>query len=368
MGCGLRAALGSSGACLHRGADPSSGSALQPVHPLQCPLLSLWASSLQDHPPLYWPLRFVGWGEPCFWLNKDFLVDTLTWPVVFGEGLQRQLLGSPLSLVDPDVAHPPGARPQARSALLFSVTSSHILWALATKLGPHLGLGPHHSLTAPFPGILISVPCHVCPAPSQTLNSLVSLLAETKLFSVDARVSAALAPPLGGLQPSFLGYDRPQGSGSRACSLPLSPGLPLREEAESPSWGATGYLRVGHTYLYLPGGRTVAHPHKGSFVVGMEKLWGVGFPLNRGHPDREDRPTLRLLTATNLCFAERNVYTSEVLAVVMQQLMEQSPLPMLLMRTVIQSLTMYPRLGGFVMNILARLIMKQVTCPGPRPQ
>lgn len=117
-----------------------------------------------------------------FWLNKDFLVDTLTWPVVFGEGLQRQLLGSPLSLVDPDVAHPPGARPQARSALLFSVTSSHILWALATQLGPHLGSGPHHSLTAPFPVILISVPCHICPAPSQTLISLVSLLAETKLF------------------------------------------------------------------------------------------------------------------------------------------------------------------------------------------
>ena len=55
------------------------------------------------------------------------------------------------------------------------------------------------------------------------------------------------------------------------------------------------------------------------------------------------------------------MYTSEVLAVVMQQLMEQSPLPMLLMRTVIQSLTMYPRLGGFVMNILSRLILKQVS-------
>uniref|UniRef100_A0A4W6BUV4 Symplekin scaffold protein n=1 Tax=Lates calcarifer TaxID=8187 RepID=A0A4W6BUV4_LATCA len=65
-------------------------------------------------------------------------------------------------------------------------------------------------------------------------------------------------------------------------------------------------------------------------------------------------------TATNLCFGEKNVYTSEVLAVVMQQLMEHSPLPMLLMRTVIQSLTMYPRLGGFVMNILSRLIVKQV--------
>ncbi|KAK7938807.1 hypothetical protein WMY93_002133 [Mugilogobius chulae] len=59
-------------------------------------------------------------------------------------------------------------------------------------------------------------------------------------------------------------------------------------------------------------------------------------------------------------FGEKNVYTSEVLAVVMQQLMEHDPLPMLLMRTVIQSLTMYPRLGGFVMNILARLIVKQV--------
>ncbi|KAL7980750.1 hypothetical protein Chor_001904 [Crotalus horridus] len=67
-----------------------------------------------------------------------------------------------------------------------------------------------------------------------------------------------------------------------------------------------------------------------------------------------------IIKATNLCFAEHNVYTSEVLAVVMQQLMEQSPLPMLLMRTVIQSLTMYPRLGGFVMNILSRLILKQV--------
>ncbi|TRY59890.1 hypothetical protein DNTS_008121 [Danionella cerebrum] len=55
-----------------------------------------------------------------------------------------------------------------------------------------------------------------------------------------------------------------------------------------------------------------------------------------------------IIKATNLCFGEKNVYTSEVLAVVMQQLMEQTPLPILLMRTVIQSLTMYPRLAGFV--------------------
>lgn len=97
--------------------------------------------------------------------------------------------------------------------------------------------------------------------------------------------------------------------------------------------------------------------------MGLRLSKAGGAPAFSGEPGREDRPTLRLLAATNLCFAERNVYTSEVLAVVMQQLMEQSPLPMLLMRTVIQSLTMYPRLGGFVMNILSRLIMKQVTRP-----
>ena len=66
------------------------------------------------------------------------------------------------------------------------------------------------------------------------------------------------------------------------------------------------------------------------------------------------------LTATSLCFAERQVYTQETLAVVLQQLMEINPLPTLLMRTVIQSLTLYPRLIGFVMNILQRLILKQV--------
>ncbi|XP_051631188.1 symplekin-like isoform X15 [Manacus candei] len=67
-----------------------------------------------------------------------------------------------------------------------------------------------------------------------------------------------------------------------------------------------------------------------------------------------------IIKATNLCFAERNVYTPEVLAVALQQLLEQSPLPVLLMRTVIQALASYPRLGGFVMNVLSRLIMKQV--------
>ncbi|KAK7863953.1 hypothetical protein R5R35_012454 [Gryllus longicercus] len=67
-----------------------------------------------------------------------------------------------------------------------------------------------------------------------------------------------------------------------------------------------------------------------------------------------------IIKATSLCFAERQAYTQEVLAVVMQHLMELNPLPTLLMRTVIQALSFYPRLIGFVMNILQRLILKQV--------
>lgn len=64
--------------------------------------------------------------------------------------------------------------------------------------------------------------------------------------------------------------------------------------------------------------------------------------------------------ATSLCLAEKEIYTHEVLGVVMQQLVEMNPLPTLLMRTVIQSLTQYPRLSGFITNLMHRLIVKQV--------
>ncbi|XP_012251280.1 symplekin isoform X2 [Athalia rosae] len=75
-------------------------------------------------------------------------------------------------------------------------------------------------------------------------------------------------------------------------------------------------------------------------------------------PNKAELKTV--IKATSLCFAEKQAYTQETLAVVMQHLMEMTPLPTLLMRTVIQSLALYPRLSGFVMNILQRLILKQV--------
>lgn len=64
--------------------------------------------------------------------------------------------------------------------------------------------------------------------------------------------------------------------------------------------------------------------------------------------------------ATTLCFNERAIYTHDVLAVVIQQLVDVNPIPVLFMRTVLQALSFYPKMVGFVMNILQRLITKQV--------
>lgn len=44
----------------------------------------------------------------------------------------------------------------------------------------------------------------------------------------------------------------------------------------------------------------------------------------------------------------------------MQRLLDKHPLPVLFMRSVIQTLTLYPRLLNFTMNILQRLITKNV--------
>ncbi|KAI9100992.1 hypothetical protein DFS34DRAFT_450715 [Phlyctochytrium arcticum] len=64
--------------------------------------------------------------------------------------------------------------------------------------------------------------------------------------------------------------------------------------------------------------------------------------------------------ATTICFTSQDIFTQEVLAVVLQQLVEQSTLPTLYLRSVIQSVSQYPGLNSFVMNILVKLINKKV--------
>lgn len=67
-----------------------------------------------------------------------------------------------------------------------------------------------------------------------------------------------------------------------------------------------------------------------------------------------------LYEATSLCFAEKQIYTQEILAAVIKQLIDVNPIPTLYMRTVIQSLTIYPKLSSFVVIMMQRLIGKQI--------
>ncbi|KAJ3710952.1 Symplekin tight junction protein C terminal-domain-containing protein [Lentinula raphanica] len=65
--------------------------------------------------------------------------------------------------------------------------------------------------------------------------------------------------------------------------------------------------------------------------------------------------------AIGICFSMTDVFRSEILAVVMQQIMDEPVLPVLFLRTVIQAVTTYKSLVGFVSTtLLSRLITKKI--------
>lgn len=67
-----------------------------------------------------------------------------------------------------------------------------------------------------------------------------------------------------------------------------------------------------------------------------------------------------LVNAITLCLKEKDCYTQDILAIVLQQLVDATPLPTLMMRTILQSLTLHPAMATFVNNLLLKLIPKQV--------
>lgn len=76
--------------------------------------------------------------------------------------------------------------------------------------------------------------------------------------------------------------------------------------------------------------------------------------------ERDGIPLKKVTDACNACFEQRQTFTQEVLAKVLNQLVEQIPLPLLFMRTVLQAIGAFPTLVDFIMGILARLVKKQV--------
>ena len=67
-----------------------------------------------------------------------------------------------------------------------------------------------------------------------------------------------------------------------------------------------------------------------------------------------------LVDACSTCFERPDVFTPQVLASAMQQMVEQTPLPLLFMRTVIQAETIAPQLKEFTLGLLRTLVNRQV--------
>ncbi|KAL6983086.1 hypothetical protein U1Q18_016479 [Sarracenia purpurea var. burkii] len=64
--------------------------------------------------------------------------------------------------------------------------------------------------------------------------------------------------------------------------------------------------------------------------------------------------------ACSACFEQRTVFTQQVLAKALNHMVDQTPLPLLFMRTVIQAIDAFPSLVDFVMEILSKLVSKQI--------
>ncbi|KAG2647814.1 hypothetical protein PVAP13_2KG241400 [Panicum virgatum] len=61
-------------------------------------------------------------------------------------------------------------------------------------------------------------------------------------------------------------------------------------------------------------------------------------------PDKEGIPLKKVMDACSACFEQRTIFTQQVLAKALNQLVEQIPLPLLFMRTVMQAIGVFPAL------------------------
>ncbi|GAB2281261.1 hypothetical protein Dimus_015865 [Dionaea muscipula] len=77
-------------------------------------------------------------------------------------------------------------------------------------------------------------------------------------------------------------------------------------------------------------------------------------------PDTDGIPLKKITDACNACFEQRHIFTQQVIANVLNHLVEQIPLPLLFMRTVLQAIGVFPALVPFLIEILHRLANKQI--------
>ncbi|XP_022772986.1 uncharacterized protein LOC111315495 isoform X4 [Durio zibethinus] len=77
-------------------------------------------------------------------------------------------------------------------------------------------------------------------------------------------------------------------------------------------------------------------------------------------PEKGGPPLKKIMDACSACFEQHTVFTQQVLAKALNQMVDQIPLPLLFMRTVIQAIDAFPTLVDFVMEMLSKLVSKQV--------
>ncbi|XP_017699952.2 uncharacterized protein LOC103713953 isoform X3 [Phoenix dactylifera] len=77
-------------------------------------------------------------------------------------------------------------------------------------------------------------------------------------------------------------------------------------------------------------------------------------------PEKDGVALKKITDACTACFEQRTVFTQHVLAKSLSHLVEQVPIPLLFMRTVIQAIDAFPTLVDFVMGILSKLVSKQI--------
>ena len=78
--------------------------------------------------------------------------------------------------------------------------------------------------------------------------------------------------------------------------------------------------------------------------------------LDKKEKQERDALVSSVRRAIDLCFTLKQTYTTKVLTIALQQLLNQPGIPLLLMRTIIQVLKHYPQLIEFVINSLQKLI------------
>ena len=74
----------------------------------------------------------------------------------------------------------------------------------------------------------------------------------------------------------------------------------------------------------------------------------------------------KVIEAISVCLASQQVFTSEVLALAVDAMVDFEPLPLLFMRTLIQCVQAHPSLAAFARGILGKLVKRQVWNMSPK--